>query len=145
MSREDSAPPQHIIVKFTPSKPTYAVKRKFLGKWHIRWASEWDYDHLSLVGRPEIEISSSGYGTVCFGAFNATLDAMKDELKPNDVIQFAFAGSDEGDEVSGRGAAWFEGELMKGSIVFMRGMSSLFEAEKIKEVEGAEMKTKRKK
>lgn len=122
-----------VIAKCVPPA-TYSVKRKFLGKWHIRWASEWGYDYLSWVEKPEIEISTSGYGTIRFGAFNAMLDAMKDELRPDDVMQFCFAGSDEGDEVCGRGAAWIEEGVMKGSITFMRGMSSLFEAEKVEEL-----------
>jgi|GEM_PF-317550 len=128
---EETPQPEHFVISWHVPNATYAVKRKFMGKWHICASSEWDYDYLSLVGRPEIEISSGGYGTIRFGAFEGILDVMKDELRPDDVMQFSFHGYDEGDEVFGRGAAWMEGELMKGRIAFHRGMTSDFEAEKI--------------
>jgi hypothetical protein len=120
-----------FIFNFEVPNATYAVKRKFMGKWLIRTSSEWSYDYLSMRSRPEINISSSGYGTIRFGAFEGVLDAMKDEFRPDDIMQFSFYGSDEGDEVCGRGVACIEGEFMKGRIVFHRGMTSDFEAEKL--------------
>lgn len=119
-----------FIFTFEVPNATYAVKRKFMGKWHIRKSSEWSYDYLSMECQPEIDISSSGYGTIRFGAFEGILDAMKDEFRPDDIMQFSFYGSDEGDEVCGRGVAYIEDALMKGRIMFHRGMSSDFEAEK---------------
>jgi hypothetical protein len=110
---------------------TYAVKRKFVGRWHICASSEWSYDYLAMEGRPEIGISSSGYGTIRFGAFEGILDAMKDEFRPDDVTQFSFYGSDEDDEVCGRGAMVIENGLMKGRIVFHRGITSDFEAKRL--------------
>lgn len=134
---------EFFIGKLDLPNATYSVKRKFLGKWHIRGTSEWDYDYLSMVGRPEIQISSTGYGTIRFGAFEAMLDAMKDELRPEDVMQFSFYGTDEGDEVLGRGAAWLEGDIMKGRIAFHRGMVSDFEAERDEPAEEKTAKRKR--
>lgn len=110
---------------------TYAVKRKFMGRWHIRSASEWSYDYLSMEQRPELKISSSGYGTIRFGAFEGILDAMKDEFRPDDILQFSFHGSDDGDGTCGRGVAYIENEIMKGRIAFHRGIVSEFEAEKL--------------
>ncbi len=128
---EDPSQQELFVVSMDIPNATYAVKRKFMGKWHIRATSEWDYDYLSLVERPEIDISSSGYGTIRFGVFEGILDAMKDEFRPDDIMQFSFHGSDESDEVCGRGCAHIENELMIGRIAFHRGMVSNFEAEKL--------------
>ena len=127
---QKETPRELFAVSLEIPNATYAVKRKFMGRWRIRATSEWDYDYLSMIEEPIIEVTSSGYGTVNFGAFSAILDAMKDEYRPDEVMQFSFRGSDEGDEVCGRGCASIDGDLMVGRIVFNRGMSSNFEAEK---------------
>ncbi|MEM1296120.1 MAG: hypothetical protein AAGH89_12205 [Verrucomicrobiota bacterium] len=128
---QDSLQDELFAISMEIPNATYAVKRKFMGKWHIRATSEWEYDFLSLVERPELEVTSSGYGRIQFGAFNGTLDAMKDEFRPDDVMQFSFRGFDEDDEVNGRGCARIENGLMVGRILFHRGMISNFEAEKL--------------
>ncbi len=131
MAENETKQDELFVVSMEIANATHAVKRKFIGRWHILNTSEWDYDYLSMLDRPEIDISSGGYGTIRFGAFNATLDAMKDELRPDDVMQFSFAGSDEGDDVFGRGFAVIESDRMVGRIAFHRGMVSNFEAEKL--------------
>jgi len=47
-------------------------------------------------------------------------------------VDFTFEGSDEGDQVSGRGWAKIEGKQMVGQIVFHLGDESGFTAKKIK-------------
>ena len=85
-----------------------------------------------MLEKPILEVSSGGYGTINFGVFSAILDAMKDEYRPDDVMQFSFHGSDEGDDVCGRGCASIQDELMVGRIAFHRGMVANFEAEKLR-------------
>ena len=45
-------------------------------------------------------------------------------------MEFSFVGVDEGDEVSGRGWALFDGERLRGRIYFHDGEESGFVAEK---------------
>lgn len=122
---------EHFGMSSDIPKTTPTVKRQFIGRWHIRSASEWSYDYLAMEQKPEIKISSSGCGTIRFGAFEGILDAMKDEFRPDDILQFSFHGSDEGDETYGRGVAHIENGIMKGRITFHRSMVSEFEAEKL--------------
>ena len=102
-----------------------------MGEWRITSASEWNEEYLTMDGAAFLKVSSSGYGTIGFGAFRGILDVMQDELRPEDVMQFSFLGTDEGDEVCGRGFALEEGGLLKGRICFHRGISSDFTAERV--------------
>ncbi len=93
--------------------------------------SEWDYDYLSMLDPPELEISSDGSGSIRFGALEGVLDVMSDEWRPDDILQFTIVGSDEGDEIFGRGCAMIRDELLMGRIAFHQGEVSDFEAERL--------------
>jgi len=49
-----------------------------------------------------------------------------------DRVDFTFDGSDEGDQVSGRGWAKTEGKQLVGQIVFHLGDESAFKAKKVR-------------
>jgi hypothetical protein len=130
MPDRDSAPTL-IIGSIDISFAKYAVRRRFMGEWQIISMSEWDQDYVAISGPPTMKVSSSGYGTIRFGAFEGVLDAMTDELRPDDVMQFSFHGTDEGDEVCGRGFVIETGGTLRGRICFHRGLSSEFEATRV--------------
>jgi hypothetical protein len=74
---------------------------KLVGRWRIVEADLWDRDYLDLCGPAEIVIGAEGRGEIAFGAMQATLDI---EYSRSSVA-FAWAGFDEGDEISGEGTA----------------------------------------
>jgi hypothetical protein len=130
MSAQDSEPTLFLGSVAIPFAK-YAIRRRFMGEWQITSTSEWDEDYLKKVGSACLKISSSGYGTMRFGDFEGGIDAMTDELRPNDVMQFSFHGTLEGDEVCGRGFAVEAGGILKGRVCFHRGISSEFVAERV--------------
>jgi hypothetical protein len=109
----------------------YAIRRRFLGEWQIESMSEWSSEFLAASGPPRLKLSSSGYGTIAFTAFEGILDAMTDELRPEDTMQFSFRGTDDGDEVCGRGFAVESDGVMRGRICFNRSVTSDFVARRL--------------
>ena len=72
-----------------------------IGRWRIVGSDTWDRDYLDLVEPAFITIDRGGRGELAFGVVNAGLDL---EYAGTTVF-FTFAGSDEGDEISGSGSA----------------------------------------
>ena len=72
-----------------------------IGRWRIVEADLWDRDYLDLVGPAFIRIGQDGYGELAFGVVTAGLDLEY----AGTMVFFTFAGSDEGDEISGSGSA----------------------------------------
>ena len=51
-----------------------ASPHRLVGMWRITEMSEWDADHLDLIGPAFIAFGSQGSGEFRFGAVEATLD-----------------------------------------------------------------------
>ncbi len=109
----------------------YAIRRRFLGTWQIESMSEWSAEFLAEFGTPRLALTSSGYGTMSFGIFEGILDAMTDEPRPDDAMQFSFAGTYDEDEVCGRGFAVEADGIMRGRICFHRSLTSDFVARRL--------------
>ena len=65
-------------------------------------------DSIDLVGPAFIEIRSRGDGSFRFIAVEGCLDGRHVELDGRPAVEFSWDGTDEGDQVSGRGWAKLE-------------------------------------
>lgn len=108
------------------------MKKEYIGKWRIEEMELWDRDFIDLTAPGQIIVEGSGIGSIRFGAFKGGLDCRVEKIGENERLEFSFEGSDEGDQVSGRGWAFVEEEKMTGRIYFHLGDDSGFKAKKIK-------------
>jgi hypothetical protein len=69
-------------------------------------------------------------GLLQFGAVEAEVDCRLEAVNGVERLDFTFMGSDEGDEICGRGWAEIIGRNMKGRIYFHLGDDSSFTAVK---------------
>ena len=100
----------------------------FLGNWRIIETELWDREALDLVAPAMLSLKPKGVGQIAFIAIEAQLDyrvVMRDGLPG---VEFSFQGSDEGDEVMGRGWAILQGEQLRGRLFFHQGDDSSFVA-----------------
>jgi hypothetical protein len=104
------------------------MKTTFVGKWRFIEMEQWDSEYIDMEEPGRITFENGGSGGFHFGCVEATLDWRYD--KSIDRVDFTFDGSDEGDQVSGRGWAKMEGKQMVGQIVFHLGDESGFKAQK---------------
>lgn len=103
---------------------------KFIGKWRILEMEQWDRDFIDLTGEGHITVEKKNRGEIHFGAVDCDLDCRIEKVGEQERIEFSFVGVDEGDEVSGRGWAVFDGDQLRGRIYFHDGEESGFSAVK---------------
>jgi hypothetical protein len=99
---------------------------KFLGKWRLLEMEQWDKDFIDLVGEGHITFEKKDSGQLQFGAVECDLDCRIEKTGDQERIEFSFVGSDEGDEVSGRGWAVIADDQLHGRIYFHDGDESGF-------------------
>ena len=102
------------------------MKNNLVGKWRLIGMELWDANFIDLVEEGNITLMKNGLGHFAFGAVSAELDYQIE--KSGNKIEFTWSGSDEGDQVSGRGSAEIKGEKMIGRLHFHLGDNSAFEA-----------------
>ncbi len=107
-----------------------AKKKQFEGRWRITDSSNWSMDDLDLVGPAHIQFERDGSGQLQMLAMEATLDYRVSQREGDWLLEFSWSGFDEGDEVSGRGWARIERELLKGELFIHQGDSSTFAAKR---------------
>jgi hypothetical protein len=100
----------------------------FVGKWRIVEMEQWDQDYVDMEEPGHVTFKKGGSGGFHFGCVDATLDWRYDASI--DRVDFTFEGSDEGDQVNGRGWAKIEGKQLVGQIAFHLGDESGFKARK---------------
>ncbi|WP_229072226.1 hypothetical protein [Actinoplanes sp. DH11] len=89
----------------------------------------WEADDIDLVGPAFIEIDPDLRGEFRFIAVDGGLDCRAVERTGRAGVEFSWQGSDEGDEVSGRGwAAVTDDGALEGRIFFHDGADSGFRA-----------------
>jgi hypothetical protein len=100
-----------------------------VGRWRILEMDLWDRDALDLVGPGFIEFSSNRAGSFGFIAVNGWLDCREAEIEGRPGVDFTWEGTDEGDQVSGRGWATLQDDgSLHGQIYFHLGDDSGFRA-----------------
>ena len=103
-------------------------KPAFIGKWRIIEMEQWDLDYVDEEEPGHVTLQKGGSGAIHFGCVDAQLDWRYDATL--DRVDFTFEGSDEGDQVSGRGWAKIEAKELVGQIIFHLGDESGFRAQK---------------
>ena len=103
----------------------------YVGTWRITEMELWDQDFIDLVSPGQIVVHKDGHGSLSFGAVEIEMDCTSDKSDRNNRIAFTFVGSDEGDEVSGRGWVKLHGNELRGEIHFHLGDRSWFKARKL--------------
>jgi hypothetical protein len=107
--------------------------RGLMGRWRILEMDLWDREDLDLVGPAYIEFQPDHTGSFGFIAVTAWMDC-RNAGSGRSGIEFSWDGTDEGDQVSGRGwAALQDDECLRGRIYFHMGDESDFRAERSRE------------
>jgi hypothetical protein len=99
-----------------------------LGTWRIVATELWDLDDLDLMEPAHLTLKRNGHGSLGLLAIEAILDYRVVQREGLPAIEFSFEGSDEGDQISGRGWAILEGEQLRGRIFIHHGDDSGFTA-----------------
>ena len=104
--------------------------RRLTGRWRIVEMDLWDRDALDLVAPAFIEFRADRTGSFGFIAVTGWMDCRNaGSGSPN--IDFSWEGTDEGDQVSGRGwAALQDDGSLHGRIYFHLGDDSGFRAKR---------------
>jgi hypothetical protein len=90
----------------------------------------WDQETVDLVEPGFIEFDEDGLGELGFIAVTGELDCRDADRDGRPGVEFSWQGSDEGDDVSGRGwAALNPDGTIEGHIYFHHGDDSAFRAE----------------
>jgi hypothetical protein len=104
--------------------------RRLRGRWRILEMDLWDREDLDLVTPAFIEFRPDGTGSFGFIAVTGWMDC-RSARSGRSGIEFSWEGTDEGDEVSGRGwAALQDDGILHGHIYFYLGDDSGFRAER---------------
>ena len=103
-----------------------------IGRWRITEMDNWDQEAVDLVQPGFIEFDDDGLGSLGFIVVTGELDCRDAERDGEPGVEFSWQGSDEGDEVSGRGwAALNPDGTREGHIYFHLGDGSAFRAERV--------------
>ena len=75
------------------------------GRWRITEMDNWDQEAVDLVQPGFIEFDDNGLGSLGFIVVTGELDCRDADRDGKPGVEFSWQGSDEGDDVSGRGWA----------------------------------------
>ena len=102
-----------------------------IGRWRITEMDNWDQEAVDLVQPGFIEFDDDGLGSLGFIVVTGELDCRDAERDGEPGVEFSWQGSDEGDDVSGRGwAALNPHGGLEGHIYIHLGDDSAFRAER---------------
>ena len=107
-----------------------ALARSVRGRWHFDDFEGFDPDDLNLLGDAFLEFGKDRLGSMQYCALTADVDYVVTERGGVRTVEFSWSGSEEGDDVSGRGASELRGETLEGRIYVHRGDSYHFTATK---------------
>ncbi len=101
------------------------------GRWRITEMDNWDQEAIDLVQPGYIEFGENGLGGLGFIVVTGELACRDADRDGRPGVEFSWQGSDEGDDVSGRGwAALNPDGTLEGHIYFHLGDESGFRAER---------------
>ena len=110
-------------------QPVAGAPMGFVGRWRIVEMELWDADAIDLAGPAFIEFGPDLRGRFRFIVVGGWMDCRAAERSDRAGVEFSWEGSDEGDEVSGRGwAAVADDGALEGRIFFHDGDDSGFRA-----------------
>jgi hypothetical protein len=106
-----------------------------VGRWRITEMDNWDQEAVDLVQPGFIEFDDAGLGSLGFIVVTGELDCSDAARDGRPGVEFSWQGSDEGDDVSGRGWAALNSDgTLEGHIYFHLGDDSAFRAERFSRV-----------
>jgi hypothetical protein len=101
------------------------------GRWRITEMDYWDQEAIDLVQPGFIEFGENGLGGLGFIVVTGALDYRDAARDGRPGVEFSWQGSDEGDEVSGRGWAALNADgTLEGHVYFHLGDDSAFRAKR---------------
>jgi hypothetical protein len=104
-------------------------RRTLVGRWRLIEMELWDEEALDLVGPPFVDFAADGTGEVGFVVVRGILDCRHRNSGDVARVDFTWAGTDDGDLVSGRGWAELDvDQTLRGHIFFQFGDDSSFRA-----------------
>jgi hypothetical protein len=106
------------------------IPDKYIGKWRIFHMDQWEKDYIDMEVPGYITIQKDGIGHFQFGLVTGEMDCRVVKHNGDERLEFSWDGSDEGDEISGRGWAGVDNKEMKGWIYIHLGDDSGFKAKK---------------
>ena len=102
---------------------------RFTGRWRIVSMDLWDTDAIDLVEPGFIEFTQDRTGQFGFIVVRGWMDCRESARDGHTCVEFTWEGSDEGDQVSGRGWAMLADDgTLDGRIFFHNGDDSGFHA-----------------
>lgn len=110
-----------------PTSDTYRDTGDLMGRWRILEMDLWDREALDLVAPAFIEFSPDHTGRFGFIVVTGWID-WRSAGTHRTGIEFSWEGTDEGDQVSGRGWAALQDGLLLGHLYFHLGDDSNFRA-----------------
>lgn len=103
--------------------------KPFIGRWRITTMVEWDEEAMDCDVPAFIEFDDEGMGRFQFVVVQGHMDCRFSETEGKPRAEFTWAGSDEGDDVCGRGWARIDVDgRMTGEFFIHCGMDSAFTA-----------------
>jgi hypothetical protein len=119
-----------VVAMADQAKETHRADGDFTGRWRIVEMDLWDRDALDLVAPAFIEFSPDHTGEFGFIVVTGWIDWRRVGTGRSGV-EFTWEGTDEGDQVSGRGwAELLDDGVMNGHLYFHLGDDSSFRAER---------------
>jgi len=101
----------------------------FTGRWRIASMELWDTDAIDLVELGFIEFGRDRTGRFGFIAVEGWMDCHETTRDGHACVEFTWEGTDEGDQVTGRGWATLADDgTLDGRIFFHLGDDSGFQA-----------------
>lgn len=100
----------------------------FRGCWRIVWMSGWGQDYVDMEVPGHFTFASGRSGSFQFGLVQAQMDCRIRAGSNPPHIEFTWHGSDEGDELTGRGHARLAGDEIHGHLYIHLGDDSAFRA-----------------
>lgn len=107
-------------------------RESFIGRWHITSVKGWEQPDIDLLGPAYIEFARRNNGEFQFSAVTGDIDYRVSLKIDGPVIEWSWAGDDDGTETSGRGWARHEGDKIVGQIFVFGGDDFAFQAVLVK-------------
>jgi hypothetical protein len=129
--------PRILSLPRAPGSPSGRYPRRMsestsiIGRWRITEMDNWDQEAVDLVQPGFIEFDDDGLGSLGFIVVTGELDCRDADRDGRPGVEFWWQGSDEGDDVSGRGWVALNADgTLEGHIYFHLGDDSAFRAER---------------
>jgi hypothetical protein len=114
---------------------TRAKTNPFRGKWKIVSTNVWEPASLDEFEPAHLTFESDGKGELAFIAITASVDYRLGTRDGSPIIEFSWAGDDDGSPISGRGWAQSGPRGLVGRIFIHDGDEAHFAAERFAKIE----------